>query len=88
MDRYASTKQIINDMASVKMEMNSHKMLIENNEPHDLLMMLNDEIVELQEAVASKDTDLMHIIEEAADAQNFLTAIVHQAVTAYRERKK
>ena len=55
MDRYAETKQIINDMASVKMAMNSHKKLIENNTPLELMTMLDGEVEELHEAVTSEE---------------------------------
>jgi NTP pyrophosphatase (non-canonical NTP hydrolase) len=50
--------------------------------------MLEEEVHELAEALTDDSENLVHIIEEAADVQNYLIAIVHQAVTKYRNRKK
>lgn len=85
MDRYAETKQILNDMASVKMAMNSHKGRIEDQYVGDIVKMLNDEISELVDALDKGD--LMDVLQEAADVQNFLLAITHQQINKYRNRK-
>lgn len=85
MDKYAETKQILNDMASVKMGMNSHKGEIESVHPAELFVKMMSEVRELEDAV--KDQDLMNILQEAADVQNFLVAIVHQQIRTYRNRK-
>ena len=85
MDKYEETKKILNDMASVKMAMNSHKGNIEDKPDTGILAMLRGEVAELREAVAKGD--LMDILQEAADVQNFLLAIVHQQIQQYRGRK-
>ena len=79
MDRYAETKQIINDMASVKMAMNSHKGNIEGVVPSRIIKLMEGEVDELKEAIDSKN--LMHILEEIADVQNFLIALAHRSIT-------
>ncbi|AZS06525.1 nucleotide pyrophosphohydrolase [Alteromonas phage ZP6] len=85
MDKYEETKRILNDMASVKMAMNSHKGDIEDKPDAELIAMLKGEVHELSRAVAKGD--LMDILQEAADVQNFLLAIVHQQIQRYRGRK-
>lgn len=85
MDKYCETKRILNDMASVKMAMNSHKGNIEDKADTEILSMLKGEVSELREAVAKGD--LMDILQEAADVQNFLLAIAHQQISKYRGRK-
>lgn len=85
MDKYLETKTILNDMASVKMAMNAHKGNIEDVHPTEIIKMMRSEVDELQEAV--NDKDLMNILQEAADVQNFLLAVVHQQIHLYRNRK-
>tara|TARA_R110001606_G_C15052987_1_gene613754 strand:+ start:236 stop:508 length:273 start_codon:yes stop_codon:yes gene_type:complete len=85
LDNYAETKQIINDMASVKMAMNSHKGKIENAEAGEILALMQHEMDELREAINS--ASLMDILQEAADVQNFLVALIQQQVIKYRSRK-
>lgn len=85
MDKYGETRQVINKMAEVKMMMNNHKGNIEDVPSHKIRELLQGEVNELHEAVC--DGDLMHIIEEAADVQNFLTALVYQQIQTYRGRK-
>jgi NTP pyrophosphatase (non-canonical NTP hydrolase) len=85
MDKYEETKRILNDMASVKMAMNSHKGNIEDIDEVRLVTMLKAEVTELEEAIQSGD--LMQILQEAADVQNFLLGVVHQQVDNYRRRK-
>lgn len=85
MDKYEETKRILNDMASVKMAMNSHKGDIEELNSSRLIEHMRSEVAELTEAVESGD--LMEILQEAADVQNFLLAIVHKQVQQYRGRK-
>ena len=85
MNEYKDAVEAINSMAEVKMIMNRHKGRIEDVYSGDLIKMMNDEIDEL---VAAMDSgNLMHVIEEAADIQNFLVAIVHQKIAEYRRRK-
>lgn len=85
MDRYHETKQILNDMASVKMSMNSHKGVIEDCDREMIMTALCDEVHELKKAL--EGNSLMSVIEEAADVQNFLVALVQQQVSQYRSRK-
>lgn len=85
MDKYAETKQILNDMASVKMAMNSHKGNIEDVNPSAIMDLLREEIEELQVAVESGD--LMAVLQEAADTQNFVIALAYQQIEQYRSRK-
>lgn len=82
MDKYADTRSVIENMASVKLAMNSHKGDIENMSREDLIKRLRGEVEELDEAEG-----MLHVIEEAADVYNFLLALVHKKVTGYRERK-
>ena len=79
---YSDTIEAINAMASVKMAMNRHKGNIEDCPRDMLIKLMRAEVDELEEA-----EDLMHIIEEAADIQNFLVAVVHQQIQKYRGRK-
>lgn len=84
-DKYEETKRILNDMASVKMAMNSHKGNIEDAYVGDIVKMMTDEIQELVEALDKGN--IMDILQEAADVQNFLLAVVHQQIQKYRSRK-
>lgn len=77
--------EAINAMASVKMIMNRHKGDIIDVEPLTLIQKLKEEVAELEEAMI--DGDLNEVIQEAGDVQNFLLAIVAQAVKSYRIRK-
>jgi NTP pyrophosphatase (non-canonical NTP hydrolase) len=85
MDKYTETKQILNDMASIKMAMNSHKGNIEDIHPSTIIKLMGEEVAELSEAIAEQE--LMQILQEAADVQNFLLALVHQQIHLYRNRK-
>lgn len=85
MNRYQEAQDIINAMAQVKMTMNAHKGKIEDCDSDVIVSLLEDEAAEL--AAALKEDNLMHIIEEAADVQNFLLALVQQALVKYRTRK-
>lgn len=82
MDKYADTRSVIENMASVKLAMNSHKGNIEDMDVSKIRSLLSDEVTELFEA-----EEMLHVIEEAADVYNFLLALVHKKVTEYRERK-
>lgn len=77
--------EAVNSMASVKMIMNRHKGDIIDVDPLVLIQKLKEEIAELEEAVL--EGDLNNIIQEAGDVQNFLLAIVGQAIKSYRIRK-
>ena len=85
MNKYQEAQDVINKMAEVKMQMNAHKGNIEDMEPGDICVAISDEVSEL--AAAFDDQNLLNIIEEAADVQNFLLAAVQQAINAYRGRK-
>ena len=85
-DSYSETKEILGAMALVKMKMNAHKGAIEDIETGHLIGMLRSEIQELEEAINTGDR--AHIVEEAADAMNYIVAIVHQQITTYRKRKE
>ena len=85
MDKYEETKDILNAMADVKMKMNQHKGDIEKLDANFLIKLLKSEVVELEEACSK--VDLIHVIEEAADAQNYLVALVHKQISIYRSRK-
>lgn len=85
MDKYTETKEILSNMAAVKMDMNSHKGNIEDVQVDRLVKMLSGEVDELKEAIDSND--LMKVIEEAADVMNFLVATTHQQILKYRNRK-
>jgi len=82
LDAYADTHKVIENMANVKLAMNSHKGNIEDMDDAEIMMLLRGEVQELDEA-----KDLLHVIEEAADCYNFLLALVHKKITAYRTRK-
>jgi len=85
MGDYSEAQAIINKMAEAKMVMNAHKGNIEDVHVSRLLKCIRDEVNELD---AATDADnIMHIIEEAADVQNFLLALVQQQLNAYRSRK-
>ena len=85
MNKYDETLEVINNMAMVKMTMNSHKGAIEKVDPEILIGLMGDEVKELHEAIMGDD--MMHIIEEAADVLNFLVAVTYQQIEAYRSRK-
>lgn len=84
-EQYRDAQEIINNMARVKMVMNAHKGQIEECATDLIVSCLKEETAELEEAL--QKGNLMHVIEEAADVQNFLLAIVQQALTQYRSRK-
>lgn len=85
MDDYSEAQAIINKMAEVKMTMNAHKGRIEDCDTDDIKVMLYGEVEELEGAL--EEDDITHIIEEAADVQNFLLALVQQQLNRYRGRK-
>lgn len=82
---YDDAHNVIRDMANVKMTMNSHKGVIEDLSPVVLMQALRHEVKELAEAL--EEGNLLHIIEEAADVNNFLVALVQQQINKYRNRK-
>lgn len=82
---YDDAHNVIRDMANVKMTMNSHKGVIEDLNPNVLMQSLRHEVKELAEAL--EEGNLLHIIEEAADVNNFLVALVQQQINKYRNRK-
>ena len=82
---YDDAHNVIRDMANVKMTMNSHKGVIEDVNQTALIQMLRHEVKELAEAL--EEGNLLHIIEEAADVNNFLVALVQQQINKYRNRK-
>ena len=82
---YDDAHSVIRDMANVKMTMNSHKGVIEDVNQTALMQMLRHEVKELAEAL--EEGNLLHIIEEAADVNNFLVALVQQQINKYRNRK-
>lgn len=77
--------EAVNSMASVKMVMNRHKGDIVDVDPLVLMAKLREEIAELEDAMI--DGSLHDVIQEAGDVQNFLLAIVAQAIKTYRTRK-
>jgi NTP pyrophosphatase (non-canonical NTP hydrolase) len=77
--------EAVNSMASVKMVMNRHKGDITDVDPLTLMAKLKEEIAELEDAMI--DGGLNDVIQEAGDVQNFLLAIVAQAIRTYRTRK-
>ena len=85
MDHYFETKEVINSMAKVKMDMNSHKGRIEDCKPSDIIRMMRAEIDELEIAIDAGT--YMDVITEAADVQNFLVGLVSQQIAQYRSRK-
>lgn len=82
---YDDAHNVIRDMANVKMTMNSHKGVIEDLSPNVLMQSLRHEVKELAEAL--EEGNLLHIIEEAADVNNFLVALVQQQINKYRSRR-
>jgi hypothetical protein len=82
MGKYDDTIVVIQNMARVKLAMNSHKGAIEDMDDSKIMALLRGEVNELDEAEGMLDT-----IEEAADVYNFLMALVHKKIEAYRERK-
>lgn len=82
LDKYSDAHQVIENMARVKLAMNSHKGSIEDCSTDEIISMLRGEVDELEEA-----KELIHVIEEAADVYNFVLARVHKAITEYRGRK-
>lgn len=84
-DKYRDTFDTLVNMAKVKMSMNSHKGNIEDCDPDSIIIMMKKEVDELTQAI--NDGDILGTIEEAADVMNFLVALVHQRITAYRSRK-
>ncbi len=85
MNKYKEAAEILNSMAEVKMAMNNHKGKIEDAAHQSIMSALDNELEELSEALS--DQDMIHIIEEAADVQNFLLALVQQQLNKYRSRK-
>lgn len=81
----ADATEAINSMARCKMAMNSHKGDIVDMDPLKIIESMRAEVKELEEAII--DGQLINIIEEAADVQNFLLAAVSQAIVNYRSRK-
>lgn len=81
----ADATEAINSMARCKMAMNSHKGDITDIDPVKMIELMRAEVKELEEAVV--DGELIQIIEEAADVQNFLLAAVANAIIKYRGRK-
>lgn len=85
---FEEARDVLNHMAHLKMSMNSHKGDIvdfaKNKEALEDAM--SDELHELFAAIQN-EADLMHIIEEAADVQNYLLAAVQRAIIDYRTRK-
>ena len=86
MDKYAETKEILSNMAAVKMDMNSHKGSIEKVNVVTLIDLLKLEVTELDKAI-SIDKGIINILEEAADVMNYLVAITDQQILKYRNRK-
>lgn len=84
-DRYEETKDLMNHMAAVKMTINSHKGAIEDCDDEFLMRKLQEEVQELGVAIAKGN--YIHILEEAADVQNYLVGIVHKEIDKYRTRK-
>lgn len=85
MSKYAEAEAIIRDMARVKMTLNSHKGRIEDVDPRILIGRLKDEVEELEEAIKSKN--IIDVLEEAADVQNYVLAVVQKQLDKYRSRK-
>lgn len=85
MDKYDETHRVISNMAGVKMRLNSHKGNIEEYDPEFIIKKLREEVDELEEA--TKNGQMLHIIEESADTFNYLVALVHQQIELYRRRK-
>lgn len=82
---FEEARDVLNHMAHVKMVMNSHKGDITKVPNPELTAGLANEVAELRAAL--DESDLTHVIEEAADVMNFTLAIVQQALNNYRGRK-
>lgn len=82
MDKYADARSVIENMANVKLAMNSHKGNIEDMDEGDIIVKLRQEVQELDDSAS-----LLNAIEEAADCYNFLLALVHKKTQQYRNRK-
>lgn len=82
MGKYGDTIAVIENMARVKLAMNSHKGAIEDMSEEEILNCLDGELTELKNSV-----DMLNTIEEAADMYNFLMALVHKKIEEYRTRK-
>lgn len=85
MNKYTEATEVINKMAEVKMTMNAHKGSIEDVDPTVLIQLMRQEIEELESAV--DNDDMLNIIEEAADIQNFLLGLIQQQMNKYRSRE-
>ncbi len=85
MKKYDDAMEMIAHAARYKMLLNSHKGDIETVPLKAAISMLNSEIEELVRAYGKGDWE--KVIVEAGDVMNFLTGIVHQAMTQYRTRK-
>lgn len=83
MDKYDDTVAVIENMARVKLAMNSHKGKIEDMDEESIIRCLRQEIDELEAS-----DSLINSIEEASDVYNFLMALVHKKITQYRGRKQ
>lgn len=84
---FEEARDVINHMAHVKMVMNSHKGDIVEfaTNINRLIDQLQDETDELADAI--RKDELISIIQEAADVQNYLLATVQSAINRYRSRK-
>jgi len=80
-----TAKELVLKVADAKMLMNEHKGNITDVDFDRLLSMLRDEIDELELAIGTSNQ--MNAIEEAADAVNYILAIVDKTINLYRERK-
>ncbi len=85
-DKYAETKELMGHMTAVKMSINSHKGAIEECSDEFLIAKLREEVDELELAI--DQGDYTHILEEAADVQNYLVGMVFKEIEKYRGRKK
>jgi hypothetical protein len=85
-NRYEETTYILNNMAAAKMQMNAHKGKIEEAQLGTLMELMKDEVDELDSAICN-DKGIMCILEEASDIMNYLVAVTHQQIQAYRVRK-
>lgn len=83
---YDDAREVINRMADVKMAMNRHKGRIEDVDVGQLLELMENEHTELYEAITD-NRGMLAVIEEAADIQNFLLALVQKQLDKYRNRK-
>jgi hypothetical protein len=78
---------LIVKVADVKMKLNSYKGQIESIDDETLLRGAHGEVEELKTALQVGDATIC-VIEEAADALNYLAAIVARAIARYEGRKK